>query len=71
MLHEGGHSFHYFLARELPLTSYHHTGLEFAEVASMSMELLSRPYMDEFYTEDELARLRDEQIREALRFFPS
>ena len=70
VLHEGGHSFHYFLARELPLISYHHTGLEFAEVASMSMELLSRPYMDEFYTEDELARLRDEQIREALRFFP-
>jgi oligoendopeptidase F len=70
VLHEGGHSFHYFLARELPLTSYHHTGLEFAEVASMSMELLSRPYMDEFYNADELTRLCDEQIREALRFFP-
>ena len=36
----------------------------------MSMELLSRPYMDEFYSEDELTRLRDEQIREGLSFFP-
>ncbi len=70
VLHEGGHAFHYFLARDLPLNSYHHTGLEFAEVASMSMELLSRPYMSEFYTEDEIPRLRDEQIREGLSFFP-
>jgi oligoendopeptidase F len=70
VLHEGGHCFHYFLARELPLHSYHHTGLEFAEVASMSMELLSRPYLKEFYSEEELPRLKDEQLREALRFFP-
>lgn len=70
VLHEGGHSFHYFLARDLPLNSYHHTGLEFAEVASMSMELLSRPYMGEFYSEDDLERLRDEQLRESLSFFP-
>lgn len=70
VLHEGGHCFHYFLARELPLRSYHHTGLEFAEVASMSMELLSRPYMGEFYADKDLARLRNEQLRENLRFFP-
>lgn len=70
VLHEGGHSFHYFLARELPLNSYHHTGLEFEEVASMSMELLSRPYMGEFYTEDQLTRLRDDQIRIRIGFFP-
>ena len=70
VLHESGHSFHYFLARHLPLNSYHHTGLEFAEVASMSMELLSRPYLSEFYKDDELGRLKDEQIKDALRFFP-
>ena len=70
VLHEGGHSFHYFLARKLPLYSYHNTGLEFSEVASMSMELLSRPYLSEFYTDEQLRRVRDEQLREALRFFP-
>ncbi|MFL5733541.1 MAG: M3 family oligoendopeptidase [Chloroflexia bacterium] len=70
VLHEGGHAFHYFLARELPLNSYHHASLEFSEVASMTMELLSRPYMSEFYAEEQLPRLMDEQLREALRFFP-
>ena len=70
VLHEGGHSFHYFLANHLPLYSYHTTGMEFSEVASMTMELLSRPYMGEFYGQEDLARLRDEQLREALRFFP-
>jgi oligoendopeptidase F len=70
LLHEGGHSFHYFLARELPLPSYHYTTHEFAEVASMSMELLSRPYLAEFYSEQELARLLGDQVKEKLRFFP-
>lgn len=70
VLHEGGHSFHYFLASGQPVFSYHHTGLEFSEVASMSMELLSRPYIGEFYPREDLQRLKDEQIREALRFFP-
>jgi oligoendopeptidase F len=45
MLHEGGHAFHYFLARQQPLFSYHHTGLEFAGVASVNLEFLTRPYM--------------------------
>jgi oligoendopeptidase F len=70
LLHEGGHSFHYFLARELPLPSYHHTTHEFAEVASMSMELLARPYLGEFFSEDELVSLLKEQLKDKLRFFP-
>jgi oligoendopeptidase F len=70
LLHEGGHAFHYFLARRLPLHSYHHTGSEFAEVASMSMELLARPYLAEFYTPEELKRLRDNQLRSVLSFLP-
>ena len=70
LLHEGGHAFHYYLARRQPLVSYHQTTHEFSEVASMSMELLSRPYMSEFYTEEELRRLQPEQLRSTLRFFP-
>lgn len=70
LLHEGGHAFHYFLASKLPLNSYHHTTSEFSEVASMSMELLSRPYLSEFYTEQEVERLLDEQLRDTLKFFP-
>ncbi len=70
LLHEGGHSFHYYLARKLPLYSYHGTTHEFSEVASMSMELLSRPYMSEFYSEEELGRLLKDQLRDTLKFFP-
>lgn len=70
MLHEGGHAFHYFLSQKLPLYSYHETGSEMAEVASMSMELLARPYLGEFYKKDELERLLDDQIRSTLDFFP-
>jgi oligoendopeptidase F len=70
LLHEGGHAFHYYLARKQPLVSYHQTTHEFSEVASMSMELLSRPYMSEFYTEEELKRLQPDQLKSTLRFFP-
>lgn len=70
LLHEGGHAFHYFLARELPLHSYHFAGMEFSEVASMSMELLSRPYLSEFYTQEELDRLLDDQLRGVLSILP-
>ncbi len=70
MLHEGGHAFHFFLSQKLPLTSYHETGSEMAEVASMTMELLARPYLGEFYKKDELERLLDDQIRSILDFFP-
>ncbi|MBI3542189.1 MAG: M3 family oligoendopeptidase [Deltaproteobacteria bacterium] len=70
LLHEGGHSFHYYLSREIPLTSYHHTGLEFAEVASMAMELLSRPYFKEFYAKDVLPRVLDDQLKKVVEFFP-
>ena len=70
LLHEGGHSFHYYLSTKQPLPSYHHTGLEFAEVASMAMELLSRPYFQEFYKGADLKRVLDNQLRKVLEFFP-
>ncbi len=70
LLHEGGHAFHYFLAREQPLQAYHHAGHEFSEVASMSMEFLARPYLGAFYTPAQLAGLHDDQIRDALSFLP-
>ncbi|MGI8587083.1 MAG: M3 family oligoendopeptidase [Chloroflexia bacterium] len=70
LLHEGGHAFHYFLARDLPLQAYHHTTEEFAEVASQTMEYFARPYLREFYSPDDLSRLRDDQLRRALGFLP-
>jgi oligoendopeptidase F len=36
----------------------------------MSMELLARPYLGEFYSEEELGRLLKDQLKDKLRFFP-
>ncbi|HEX2646983.1 MAG TPA: M3 family oligoendopeptidase, partial [Candidatus Dormibacteraeota bacterium] len=44
--HEAGHAFHSFEASRLPLVFQRHPGSEMAEVASMSMELLTLPYID-------------------------
>jgi oligoendopeptidase F len=62
ILHEGGHAFHALAAREEPLLAYRSAPLEFAEVASMGMELLSAPHLDAIYP-------RAEEARRALRTF--
>jgi oligoendopeptidase F len=45
MVHEAGHAFHSMLCNEEPLLEYRHSPIEFAEVASMSMELLTMKHM--------------------------
>jgi oligoendopeptidase F len=74
LLHEGGHAFHVFESASLP---YHHqmaVQIEFAEVASMGMELLSSPYLDRdqggYYTRADAARARIEHLEAALLFWP-
>lgn len=63
MVHEAGHAFHSMLARDEPLLHYRHSPIEFAEVASMSMELLTMPYWDAFYSDPEsLARAQRKQL---------
>lgn len=44
MVHEAGHAFHSMLCVDEPLLHYRHSPIEFAEVASMSMELLTMPH---------------------------
>ncbi|MGE3108037.1 MAG: M3 family oligoendopeptidase [Phycisphaerales bacterium] len=44
MVHEAGHAFHSMLCVHEPLVEYRHSPIEFAEVASMSMEHLTMPY---------------------------
>jgi len=58
MVHEAGHAFHSTLSRHEQLLAYRGSPTEFAEVASMSMELLMLPYVDEFYGDDEADRAR-------------
>jgi len=50
IIHEAGHAFHALLSRHDPLLAYRaEIPLEFAEVASMGMELTAHPFLDEFY----------------------
>jgi len=67
MVHEAGHAFHSILSKEDPLLEYRSSPTEFAEVASMSMELLTLPYHGEFYSADDCRRA----LRERLERFPT
>ncbi|HEX4213939.1 MAG TPA: M3 family oligoendopeptidase [Candidatus Dormibacteraeota bacterium] len=73
LLHESGHSFHVFEAAALPYHWQRDYGSEIAEVASMSMELLSNPYLASaeggFYTEEDAHRAREEHLERILLFF--
>jgi oligoendopeptidase F len=74
MVHEAGHAFHSMLSIEEPLLHYRHAPLEFCEVASMSMELLTMPYWhaaDGFYPSREDAdRARRKQIEGSVSMLP-
>ncbi|MDG1346398.1 MAG: M3 family oligoendopeptidase [Crocinitomicaceae bacterium] len=71
MIHEGGHAVHSFLSRDLDLTSFKNLPSEVAELASMSMELLSMDNWNAFYdNEDELNRAKKEQLVGILRVLP-
>jgi oligoendopeptidase F len=69
LLHEGGHSFHSLLCRDEPLVSYRHSPMEFAEVASMSMELLGFERMDRVINKDEAAESFASFLKDALGTF--
>jgi oligoendopeptidase F len=56
LLHESGHAFHFFLARDLPLAFNRTACFEFCEVASMSMERLGARHLAEFYEPDDRQR---------------
>ena len=71
MLHEGGHAVHSFLTRSLPLGADKHPPSEVAELASMSMELMSLDHWDVFFDNpDELRRAKKTHLEGVLETFP-
>ena len=71
MIHEGGHAVHSFLTHDLELTSFKSFPSEIAELASMSMELLTMDYWDQVYSDkDDLTRAKREQIEGTLTLLP-
>ncbi|MCA8936829.1 MAG: M3 family oligoendopeptidase [Planctomycetes bacterium] len=70
LLHEGGHAFHAFAAASQKLAGYRSAPMEFSEVASMAMELLGSPHIDEFYDGDDLVRARREFLEDIISYLP-
>jgi len=74
LLHESGHAFHAFESSRLPYYQQRHVGMEFAEVASMAMELLAASYLVDdrggFYDNADTARARIEHLERSIRFWP-
>jgi oligoendopeptidase F len=68
MVHEGGHAIHSFLSRNLEITEFKSVPSEVAELASMSMELISMEHWDVYYSDaDELKRAKQEQLEQTLK----
>ena len=71
MLHEGGHAVHSFLSRDLELTGFKNLPSEVAELASMTMELLSMEKWNIFYPKsDDFNRAKKEQLETILKILP-
>ena len=70
LVHEGGHAFHCYAARHDPIVAYRSSPIEFAEVASFGMEMLSLELIDEFYEGAELDRARRSQLEGIIGLFP-
>lgn len=70
LLHEGGHAFHSLLASRHAFYFNRGYPIEFAEVASMGMEMLGQPFLTEFYSEEEAQRARTKHLEDILDLFP-
>jgi len=71
ILHEGGHAVHSFLTKNLELNDFKSTPSEIAELASMSMELISMDHWDIFFPNPEdLKRAKREHLEQLIETLP-
>ncbi|NOY36627.1 MAG: M3 family oligoendopeptidase [Chlorobi bacterium] len=71
MFHEGGHAVHSFLSSHLKWVENKELPAEIAELASMSMELLSMDYWDLWFSDPaSLRRAKREQLEGIVRILP-
>ena len=64
------HAFHSILSRDHELLSYRHAPIEFAETASMSMELMGLTQLAVVYGTEEAQRTRRRHLEGLLRILP-
>ena len=71
IMHEGGHAVHNFLTKDLPLSDFKSPPMEVAELASMSMELISMDAWDIFFPDaEDLKRAKREQLEDIIETLP-
>ncbi len=70
LLHEGGHAFHQYAARHDSLLPYRSSPIEFAEVASFTMELLGLEHLDVFYNDEAKGRAQRKRLEGVMWIFP-
>ncbi len=71
LLHEAGHAIHAFLTKDLPLVELRETPSEVAELASMSMELISMEHWHVFFdNEKDLIRAKLSHLEDILSVLP-
>lgn len=71
IVHEGGHAVHSILTKDLEYVEFRSTPSEVAELASMSMELISMEHWGVFFKdEDELKRARIQHIEKMIESIP-
>lgn len=71
MVHEGGHAVHSFLSKDLEITGFKNLPSEVAELASMSMELISIDQWDVFFdNEEDLRRAKREHLMKIMATLP-
>ena len=71
MVHEGGHAIHSVLSHPLELVEFKNLTSEIAELASMSMELISMDHWDVFFdNEEDLNRAKRDQLLDILSTLP-
>jgi oligoendopeptidase F len=71
MLHEAGHAVHSFLCKDLELAAFKNCPSEVAELASMTMELLTYDGLNEFYkNEEDLKRAKQEHLEGIIKILP-
>ncbi len=71
LMHEGGHAIHAFLSSDLELVDFKELPSEVAELASMSMELISLEERRQFFdNEDDFKRAKRHQLEGILTVLP-
>ncbi len=71
MVHEGGHAIHAFLTADLDLNDFKRCPSEVAELASMSMELISMDKWTAYFdNQEDLIRAQKEHLQNVLETLP-